>query len=194
MSEKSFIPVMLDIPESFETQRLLIRAAQSGDGAEMNAAIGESLNELQPWMPFAQSLPAVEETEQYVRESRIDYLKRSMLNMQIYSKYDGSFIGNIGLHHINWETRCFEAGYWIRSSQAGNGFITEAVNGITDFAARELGAERIEIRCSARNLRSAAVAERAGFTLDGVLRSSTRESDGELHDSKVYAKVRGTEF
>lgn len=193
MSE-SLIPIMLDIPESFETERLLIRTAQPGDGAEMNEAIGESLKELQPWMPFAQSLPAVEETEQYVRESRVAYLKRSMLNMQIYSKADGKFIGNIGLHHIDWDCRRFETGYWIRSSRAGKGYITEAVNGITDFAIRELGASRIEIRCSARNKRSAAVAERAGFTLDGILRSSTREADGELHDSKVYAKVRGTEF
>lgn len=191
---KSLIPILLDIPESFETERLLIRAAQPGDGAEMNAAIGESLNELQPWLPFAQSMPAVEETERYVRESRVDYLKRSMLNFQMYSKAGGSFIGNIGLHHINWETRCFETGYWIRSSQAGKGYMSEAVHGITVFAINELGANRIEIRCSARNKRSAAVAERAGFTLEGILRASTRESDGELHDSKVYAKVRGMEF
>lgn len=72
--------------------------------------------------------------------------------------------------------------------------MTEAVNGITNFAIQVLEANRIEIRCSALNERSAAVAERAGFKLDGVLRQSTRETDGKLHDSKVYAKVRGAEF
>jgi RimJ/RimL family protein N-acetyltransferase len=193
MSE-NLLPILLDIPESFETERLLVRAARPGDGAEMNKAIGESLNELKPWMPFAQSMPAVEETEVYVRESRVAYLKRSTLNMLIFSKADGIYIGNIGLHHIDWDCRRFETGYWIRSSCAGNGYITEAVNGITAFAIRELEASRIEIRCSARNVKSSAVAKRAGFTLDGILRKSTREADGELHDSKVYAKVRGVEF
>ncbi|MEK4518013.1 GNAT family N-acetyltransferase [Paenibacillus sp. FSL H8-0122] len=189
-----FIPIMLDISESFETERLLVRALRPGDGKEINEAIRESLDELKPWMPFAQSMPTVEETEQYVRESQVAYLKRTTLNMEIFRQEDGRFVGNIGLHHVDWDCRRFEIGYWIRSSCSGNGYITEAVNGITDFAIRELGASRIEIRCCALNRRSAAVAERAGFILDGILRKSTRESDGELHDCKVYAKVQGAEF
>ncbi|WP_310831810.1 GNAT family N-acetyltransferase [Paenibacillus pedocola] len=188
------IPIMLDIPESFETQRLLIRAARWGDGAEMNEAIAESLNELKPWMIFAQSLQTPEETEQYARESRLKYLDRSNMHMNIYNKADGTFIGCNGLHHIDWDVRAFELGYWIRSSCAGKGYMTEAVNAITEFTIRELEANRIEIRCSARNAKSAAVAERTGYKLDGILRNSMRGFDGELHDSKVYAKVRGAEF
>lgn len=193
MSEQ-LVPILLDIPESFETERLLVRALRPGDGKEINEAIRESLNELKPWMPFARSMPAVEETEQYVRESQIAYLGRTTLNMLILRKEDGKYVGNIGLHHVDWDCRRFEIGYWIRSSCSGKGYMTEAVNGITDFAIHALEASRIEIRCSALNERSAAVAERAGFTLDGILRKSTRETDGTLHDSKVYAKVRGAEF
>lgn len=193
MSDK-INPIMLDFPESLETERLLIRAPLWGDGKALNEAIRESLNELKPWMPFAQSMPSLEESEQFVREARLDFLKRNVLHMNIFSKADGSFIGCSGLHHIHWESRCFETGYWMRTSCTGKGYITEAVNGITDFAVHVLAANRIEIRCSARNTKSAAVAERAGFTLDGILRSSDLGMDGELHDSKVYAKVRGTEF
>lgn len=191
---KPVIPIMLDIPESIETERLLIRAARWGDGAEMNEAIAESLNELQPWMIFAQSLQSPEETEQFARESRLKYLNRTFLHMNIYDKTEGTFIGCSGLHHMDWDIRAFELGYWIRSSCSGKGYMTEAVNGITDFAIHELKANRIEIRCSGRNAKSAAVAERAGYKLDGILRLSTRGFDGELHDSKVYAKVRGAEF
>ncbi|QSF46037.1 GNAT family N-acetyltransferase [Paenibacillus tianjinensis] len=191
---QSVIPIMLDIPESFETERLLIRAARWGDGAEMNEAIAESLNELKPWMIFAQSLQTPEETEQYARESRLKYLDRSNMHMNIYNKADGTFIGCSGLHHIDWDVRAFELGYWIRSSCAGKGYMTEAVNAITEFTIRELEANRIEIRCSGRNTKSAAVAERTGYTLDGILRCNTRGFDGELHDTKVYAKVRGAEF
>ncbi|MEC0168088.1 GNAT family N-acetyltransferase [Paenibacillus graminis] len=194
MKSDPFIPVLFDFPEFFETERLLVRAPQWGDGAVVNEAIRESLEELKPWMPFAQSMPALEESEIYVRDSRLKFLNRAVLNMLIFHKAEGTFLGCTGLHHIDWETRCFEAGYWLRTTCTGKGYITEAVNGITRFAIQELAANRIEIRCSGRNARSAAVAERAGFLLDGILRLNALGLDGELHDSKVYAKVRGAEF
>lgn len=73
-------------------------------------------------------------------------------------------------------------------------FGLEAVQAITDFAVRELAANRIEIRCDARNKRSAQVAQRAGFTLEGILRSEKRDTDGSLRDTMIFAKVRGAEF
>ncbi len=187
-------PMMLDFPESFETERLLIRAPLWGDGQILNEAMAESLEELRPWMPFARSMQSLEESESFTRKARIKFLERSDLHLRIFNKSTGDFIGCSGLHRINWDARCFEIGYWIRTSCSGKGYITEAAHGITDFAIRELAANRIEIRCSSRNLKSAAVAERAGFTLEGILRGNMRGEDGELHDSKVYAKVRGTEF
>ena len=189
-----FDPIMIDFPESFETERLLIRSPLWGDGVSMNEAILESLEELKPWMPFAQTMPTLEGSERFAREGRIDFLNRRQLYLRIFNKNTGDFIGASGLHRINWELRNFEIGYWVRSTCAGKGYITEAVNGITDFAIRELEANRLEIRCSARNTKSAAVAERAGYTLDGILRKECRGEDGELHDTKIYAKVRGMEF
>jgi ribosomal-protein-serine acetyltransferase len=194
MMAAGFDPILLDFPESFETERLLIRAPLWGEGAVMNEAIVESQEQLKPWMPFAQTLPTVEESEKFTREARLAFLNRTELHMRIFDKLTGEFIGCSGMHQLDWDLRNFEIGYWIRSSCAGKGYMTEAVNGITDFAIRELAANRIEIRCSARNLKSAAVAERAGYTLDGILRGNRRGLDGEIHDSKVYAKVRGAEF
>ncbi|WP_379155124.1 GNAT family N-acetyltransferase [Paenibacillus sp. sgz5001063] len=194
MTSQSFVPILLDFPEFFETERLRVSAPQWGDGTAVNEAIRESLEELKPWMPFAQTQPSLADSETFVRDSRLKFLNRSQLNMLIFDKTGGGFLGCTGLHHIDWDARCFEIGYWIRTSSAGHGYITEAVNGVTAFAIRELEANRIEIRCSRLNTRSAAVAERAGYSLDGILRLSTRATNGELHDSMVYAKVRGTEF
>jgi RimJ/RimL family protein N-acetyltransferase len=76
---------------------------------------------------------------------------------------------------------------------SGQGYITEAVEGITNFAIHELQANRIEIRCDTRNVRSARVAERLGFTKEGILRS---DSCCEWHarDTVVFSKIRGAEF
>jgi ribosomal-protein-serine acetyltransferase len=40
----------MDFPESFETERHLIRSPLPGDGPELYAAIRESIEELAPWM------------------------------------------------------------------------------------------------------------------------------------------------
>ncbi|WP_256972837.1 GNAT family N-acetyltransferase [Saccharibacillus sp. O23] len=185
---------MLDFPEAFETERLLIRAPRPGDGAELNAAIRESQKELAPFMPFARVLPKPEETEALVRRRRLHFLDRSDMMMLMTDRATGRILGSSGLHRMNWDVRRFEIGYWIRTSRAGEGLVTEAVHGLTDYAARFLDANRIEIRCDDRNLKSAAVAERAGFTLEGVLRNWVREEDGTLVNEMVFAKIRGIDF
>ncbi|AWB43746.1 GNAT family N-acetyltransferase [Paenibacillus sp. CAA11] len=189
-----FDPIMLDIPEQLETERLLIRAPQWGDGKPLNAAIRESLEALRPFMPFARVTPEPEETEQVVRRGRLHYLDRTDMMMILCDKQTGELLGATGLHRINWDARRFEIGYWIRTSRSGQGLVTEAVNGITGFAVKHLEANRIEVRCDDRNHRSAAVARRAGFTLEGVLHNWKRDEDGVLMNEMIFAKVRGTDF
>lgn len=56
-------PILLDFPEQFESERLMLRPPKPGDGAAMNAAKLESLDALRPWMPWAQVASTVEEDE-----------------------------------------------------------------------------------------------------------------------------------
>jgi len=194
MGTNNFDPIMLPVPESFESERLLIRAPLWGDGAAVNEAVRESIEELRPWMPWAQNIPAIEETEKNMRRSRIEFLERADLRLHLIHKETGQLIGCSGLHRIDWKSRKFEIGYWVRTSCSKQGYITEAVDAITNFAIQELEANRIEIRCDSRNIRSARVAERLGFALDGILRKDTCETDGSLSDTMVFSKVRGVEF
>ncbi|WP_438447172.1 GNAT family N-acetyltransferase [Gorillibacterium sp. sgz5001074] len=187
-------PILLNFPDSFESPRLLIRAPREGDGRQVNAAVLESRAELLPWMPWAEHIPTVEDSEANIRRSVAEFIQRSDLRLLLFSKETGDLVGSSGLHRIDWEARKFEIGYWLRTSCGGKGYMLEAVEAITAFAIRELQANRIEIRCDARNLRSSRVAERSGFTLEGILRRETCGVDGALRDSMVYAKVRGTEF
>lgn len=187
-------PILIPVPETFESERLVIRAPLLGDGAAVNDAVIESLDELKPWMPWAQKPSTVEESELSIRKSRLQYLDRSDLRLMLIHKSNGQFIGGSGLHRINWKARAFEIGYWVRTSYAKQGYITEAVQAITHFAIDELQANRIEIRCDVRNTQSANVAERLGFQLEGILRNQSVDVNGLLQHTKVYAKVRGVEF
>jgi ribosomal-protein-serine acetyltransferase len=183
-------PLLLDFPTEFTTDRLLIRLPLPGDGQAVNEAIIASLNELKPWMPFAQKEPLLEETEANIRESHANFLLRKDLRLLIFHKESGQFIGSTGLHRMDWDVRKFEIGYWIDSRHAKQGYITETVIGLTKFAFEELKANRVEIRCDALNANSRKVAERAGFLLEGILRNDDLAVDGTLSDTCVFAKVK----
>jgi RimJ/RimL family protein N-acetyltransferase len=181
-------PILPNFPDHFETERLLLRAPRSGDGVDVNAAIQESFEQLHQWMEWARHIPSLAETETHAREAAARFRAREDLALWLFRKSDGLFVGGSGLHSIDWSVPRFEIGYWMRTSLTGQGYMTEAVTAITRFAFDKLHAARIEIRCDALNRRSAAVAERAGFTLEARLRHHRRNMQGELADTLIFAR------
>ena len=183
-------PILLDFPDSFETERLIIRAPRIGDGQAVNDAVRESHENLKPWMPWATTIQAVEETEERVRQGAVRWILREDLWMLLFRKSDGLYVGGSGLHRIDWSVPAFEIGYWVRASLEGKGYISEAVTGITNFGFGVLGGERIEIRCDTRNIRSANVAKRSGYTLESTLRHDSWATDGTLRDTYIFGMIR----
>jgi RimJ/RimL family protein N-acetyltransferase len=194
MSSIASNPLLFSFPDRFESERLIIRSPLWGDGAMVNKAVIESIEELRPWMDWAQQVPTLEESEMISRQGNIHFLERSDLKLYLIQKSTGQFVGSSGLHRIDWQARKFEIGYWVNTPFSGQGYITEAVHSITSFAINELQANRIEIRCDSRNVRSIRVAEQAGFTLEGALRSEKCDVEGILRNTTIFSKVRGIEF
>jgi len=182
-------PILFDFPYSFETERLTLRGPLPGDGRGVREAVLESQEDLKAWMPWAMEVPSEEDYEVRVREGQLKFLAREDLWLMLLLKGTGTVIGGSGLHRIDWHVPRFEIGYWVRSSYAGQGYITEAVEGITAFAFNTLGANRLEIRCDVKNTRSAAVARRAGYVLEGTFHSDARDHFDQLRDTYVFARV-----
>jgi RimJ/RimL family protein N-acetyltransferase len=183
------------VPEQFESERLIIRCPRpEEDAAVLNAAVVSSLEELRPWMAWAQSPYHLEQQVESLRKAREAYLERTDFRLLLFLKETGELVGSSGIHRPNWDVRKFEIGYWVVTKHSGKGYITEAVDRITRFCIEELQANRVEIRCDALNVKSAAVAKRLGFRLEGVLRKHDLNVRGELRDTLVFSKVRGEEF
>jgi len=190
-------PLLIDVPERIETERLILRCPQPGDGVLVNTAVRESLDALRPFMPWAQTAPSVDESELVCRRAQARFRLREDLVLSIFERAadggEGRYVGGSGWHRISWEVRRFEIGYWCRSSCTGQGFITEAVGALNRVAFDRLGARRVEVRMDGRNERSRRVAERAGFTFEGILRGDSLTPQGEVRDTRVYARVLGIE-
>lgn len=176
----------IDIPEIIETERLILRLPSPSDGPEVNAAIQETFEELHCWMDWAQNLPAIEETEENSRNSYKRFIDRTDFTFHAYLKSSNRFVLSSGLHPKDWSVPKFEIGYWCRSSMQGQGYVTEAVRALTVVGFENLKANRIELRCDSRNLRSCRVAELAGYNLEATLRNDQRTPEGKLRDTLVY--------
>lgn len=65
-----------------------------------------------------------------------------------------------------------EVGFWAAKEHRGHGYTTEAALAASRWAFTDLGVDRVEWRAEVGNEASRAVAENAGFTLEGTLRSA----------------------
>lgn len=184
--------LLIDIPSQLETERLLLRAPKkSGDGSIINEAIKESINELKDWLPFAQTIPSVEDTEVSWREAYISFLKRESLRYLIFHKETNDFIGVTSFEGLDWDIPKCHIGYWINTNHSGNGYMLEAVNELTELGLNQLNFKRIEVRCESTNIKSRSIPEKLGFKLEGILENEDLSANGErLTDTCIYAKVQ----
>lgn len=96
------------------------------------------------------------------------------------------FLGAISLLRIEWDAGRAEIGYWMSAGARGRGLASGAVRALARYAFTAIGMRRLELRIDPRNVASVGVAVRAGFELEGVLRSFEVHR-GERIDIAVYA-------
>jgi RimJ/RimL family protein N-acetyltransferase len=184
-------PILLDLPTSIATTRLLLRPPQAGDGARLFDAVSESLPELRqflaslPWISVDQT---VELSEAYCRQGQANFLGRKDLPFLIFEKATGELVGAVGLHRMAWDTPKVEVGYWGRTSMGRRGYVSEAVMALVDFAFEHIQAMRVELITDEANTPSRRVAERCQFQLEGTLHHERRAPDGSLRNTCIYAR------
>jgi RimJ/RimL family protein N-acetyltransferase len=190
-------PLLIEVPERIETEKLVLRSARRGDGAAVNAAVRASLDELAPWLPWAGAGLELDESEANCRRQQARFILREDFVFLIFERRadgsEGELLGSTGLHRIDWALRRFEIGYWRKTGCGGRGIVTEATRSMARLAFDTLGARRVELRMDDSNERSWKVAERAGFTLEALLRFDSVSPQGEPRSTRVYARVRGAE-
>ena len=106
----------------------------------------------------------------------------------------GRTVGSTRYFDVRPRDRGVEVGYtWIGRAWWGSAINPEAKRLMLAHAFETLGAERVQLKTDARNLRSQAAMAKLGFTREGTLRRHLRLPDGTMRDS-VYFSVLADEW
>ena len=99
-------------------------------------------------------------------------------------------VGSIGVfRQENIHVRTAELGDYIGRPYWGRGLMTSAVRQTLDYVFQHSDILKVFAEPFARNRASCRVLEKAGFSLEGVLKSHAVKN-GEVLDMKLYARLR----
>lgn len=180
---------LMPIFDELRGQRVVVRAYRESDAADLQAAVEESREHIRPWLPFADEHKTVDESRDWIIRCASNWMLRADFVVGLWDATTGQYLGGSGLHPRDWQVPSFEIGYWLRASAQGKGYMREAVQLLTDYAFDHLNAQRVMIRCDARNARSAAVAARLGFQREARLRHDSIANDGAIRDTFIFSLI-----
>ena len=103
---------------------------------------------------------------------------------------DGEFLGLALAPAIDDEAAEAELGYIVAGHARGRGIASEALRQLTAWAFEERGIQRAHLLIDVDNPASSKVAERAGYRLEGVMRSAYLKQ-GRRGDTQLWARQPG---
>jgi len=158
---------------------------------EIYTEVIDTLEMLQPWLPWAKDGYSMENEKQFLTEQcQKRYHEQSGFAYLIRDKSTHKFCGVVDIIKVDDNAKMGEIGYWLAKSAQGKGYMTKAVM-LLEKTAFENGFNRMEIRNDPQNQNSVNVAKRAGYHLDGVLRQDRWNPHYKrFADTNVWSKLK----
>lgn len=108
----------------------------------------------------------------------------------IFRREDNRLIGAITLDNVRFgPAKAGTVGYWIGPEFARQGYMSEALEALVDYAFQALDLSRIEAACLPENEASRGVLETVGFKYEGVAQSYLQIA-GRWRTHVLYARLR----
>lgn len=151
------------VDEGLELELLAPRHAEP-----LFALIDANRCHLRRWHPWVDATRTVADSRAFVDSMQRQHADNGVFQTAILQ--DAQLVGVLGYNQIDHANRWATLGYWLAEKTQGQGIVTRTARVYIAHAFSKLALHRLEIRCASSNERSRAVAERLGFTLEGVLR------------------------
>lgn len=166
---------------------LLLRSLLPADASVVHSLIQQNRTHLDQWLRWSSGIQTLSDTAAFLDTFAAKEAAADGFHLGLWWK--DRLVGGLVCWYINRHNRTAELGYWLGADATGRGLATRsAALGVRHlFEAEQLN--RVEMQCGVENLASRRVAERLGFTLEGI----RRESHWITHrfvDHAVYGLLR----
>jgi ribosomal-protein-serine acetyltransferase len=174
--------------DSFQIdEEVVLRRFRKDDVTAVYETVHRNSEHLMEYMHWMSREYSIQSASEFIERAIEPVDKSGSLGFGIFRRE--VLIGSIGFVYFDEKARKTEIGYWIDLKEQGKGIISRACRELINWVFEDLNFNRVEIRCSAQNKRSAAIPERFGFKLEGNLRESEFRN-GKLHDFLIFGLLR----
>ena len=150
--------------------KIILRSYIESDAVSLFEKVNNSRQHLSPWLSWVNGTTKLEHSAMFIQESIQKQEAQEALSMGIF--YDNDLIGGIGMHLWEQDLKKAQIGYWLVKNFEGQGIINKCLQLFIGFLFEKLKLNKLEIRYIPSNKRSAKVAQRLGFIIEGILRQS----------------------
>ncbi|MFD2204343.1 GNAT family N-acetyltransferase [Kiloniella antarctica] len=172
-------------------ERVYLRAPQSGDWKEWAELRRVSRSFLTPWEPtWSQDNLSKPSFRDKLRVYRMDWRHDVSYSFYAFSRSNDQMLGGITLGNVRrGAAHMGTIGYWMGEVHAGQGYMTEILSSVIDYAFDELALHRLEAACLNHNEASKAVLEKVGFRVEGHARGYLK-IDGKWQDHTTFSLLQ----
>jgi ribosomal-protein-serine acetyltransferase len=174
------------IPITSATGFSILPAAIEHAGA-LASLVKDNIEHLRTYLPNVAELASTQDAEAHLEATGERAKKGEVYEWHLFS--DATLCGAIRVKDIDHFDRKAQVGYFIGSHFQGKGIVTSSVRAVLAYCFESLDLNRVELRCAAANEQSMRVAERLGFTHEGLLRQD-EFLNGVFVDQHVYSLLR----
>lgn len=164
-------------------EKIALRLLEERHAEEVLSLLEQNRGHLQTELTWLTDQLTLDDAKEYIRAGLQRFAANNGLRAGIWVQ--DNLAGIVSLHELVWADRKASFGYWLGASYQGQGLVTRACSILIRYSFNELKLNRLEIQCAADNDRSRKVAERLGFTEEGVLRQAWWSRD-RFVDLVVY--------
>lgn len=166
--------------------RLELRPFRRRDLDSLVDAASESIVDLNRWLPWAHVGYGRRDALVFLRDSVSAWGEGRAFDFTIrYIDRPTFHVGNVSVWFVSRQSRVGEVGYWIRSSETRTGVGTESAARVLAVAFDELALHRVVLRIAVGNRGSERIAEKLGFTREGLLRQEL-QINGQWVDHSIW--------
>lgn len=153
-----------------ETQRLYVRAFKNSDCANWLKLRQENYNYLQEREPiWDMDALTYQAFYRMVNDLMSSFVIGNYYSFGIFEKNTDKLVGGFEISNVMyWPKQCATIGYWINQSSAGQGYATEVLANMANWAFKTLNLVKIEAGTMVSNATSQRVLTKVGFSKEGL--------------------------